>query len=118
MEPPTFAAARATTIATGGRTIVQSTPGNPVGAFYDMWQADLPDWARIHVRSDEAATINPEELARFKRELSPSEFAQEYEATFAVSGEVGHWFTLEEYDRRVDDRFEAIPTPPGLNLET
>jgi hypothetical protein len=89
VEEPTFAAARATTIATGGRTIVQSTPGNPVGAFYDMWMAPMDGWARIHVRSDEASTISPEDLARFKAEMKPEEFAQEYEAVFASAADFG-----------------------------
>lgn len=117
VEAATFAAARATTIATGGRTVVQSTPGNPVGAFYEMWLSDLPDWARIHVRSDEASTIDPADLARFQREMKPAEFAQEYLAEFATSGIAGHWFPVEEYDRRVDDRFTAIEAPEGLAFE-
>ena len=97
VEPATFAAARATTIATGGRTIVQSTPGNPVGTFYDMWQSELPAWARIRVRSDEAATISREELERFRRELSPAEFAQEYEAEFGETVSGVRLWTEEEW---------------------
>lgn len=109
----TFAAARATTIATGGRTIVQSTPGNPVGAFYEMWSAELPAWARIHVRSDEASTISAADLARFKSEMSPEAFAQEYEAEFASAAMFRPgWFPADEFDDRVDPRFEAIKIPP------
>lgn len=111
VEPPTFAAARATTIATGGRTIIQSTPGNPVGAFYDMWTSPMDGWARIHVRSDEASTISADDLARFKREMKPEEFAQEYEAVFASAADFGA--TVFHPDD-VDRAFEAGIGIPSL----
>lgn len=113
VEAATFDAARATTIATGGRTIVQSTPGNPVGRFYEMWESELPAWARLNVPSADAATISPEDLARFKSEMSPEAFAQEYEAEFASAAMFRPgWFPADEFDDRVDPRFEAIKIPP------
>ena len=81
----TFAAARPLTAATNGRTIVQSTPGSPVGAFYEM-ASDPPEaWAFMTVRSDEVATISPDFLARERREMAAELYAQEYEATFGTS---------------------------------
>src|SRR5204863_2997652 len=47
----TFTAARPLTAATGGRLIVQSTPGAPVGPFYELATSPPDDWAFLRVRS-------------------------------------------------------------------
>ncbi len=85
LDPDTFLAARAT-VATGGRTIVQSTPAGPYGPFYDMWVEEDSQRAKFMVRSDEATTIDPAFLARERATLGPEEYAQEYEATFTAAG--------------------------------
>lgn len=82
ISPETFTAARPLTAATGGRLIVQSTPGSPVGPFYDLAKG-LPDgWASFRVRSDEVPTISPEFLELSRREMAADLFAQEYLAEF------------------------------------
>jgi hypothetical protein len=82
----TFTAARPLTAATGGRLIVQSTPGAPVGPFYELAEAVPDGWAYLRVRSDEVPTISPDFLERERREMAPDLYAQEYEATFALGG--------------------------------
>jgi hypothetical protein len=92
----TFTAARPLTAATGGRLIVQSTPGAPVGPFYELAE-DVPDgWAFLKVRSDEVPTISPEFLERERREMAPELYAQEYEATFATGGGFGSLFNIDQ----------------------
>jgi hypothetical protein len=92
----TFTAARPLTAATGGRLIVQSTPGAPVGPFYELAE-NVPDgWAFQKVRSDEVPTISPEFLERERREMAPDLYAQEYEATFALGGIGGSLFSLDQ----------------------
>lgn len=86
IEDETFAAARATTAATGGRTIVQSTPAGPYGSFYDLWQDPDPRWAKFRVRSDEVSTIDPAFLAREKATMTAEMYTQEYEADFTNPG--------------------------------
>lgn len=99
LDEETFLAARAT-VATGGRTIVQSTPAGPFGPFYDLFQEAVPvedsftedgvpipfEFVSFRVRSDEVPTISPEFLARERATLSAEQFAQEYEATFTAAG--------------------------------
>lgn len=86
LDQETFLAARATVAATGGRTIVQSTPEGPFGHFYDLWTATDHDWAKYRVRSDEVTSVDPEFLARERATLTDEEYAQEYEAEFTTPG--------------------------------
>lgn len=86
LEEETFVAARATTAATGGRTIVQSTPMGPYGSFYELWEDESGDWAKFSVRSDEVRSISAEFLERERATMTPEKFAQEYEATFTNPG--------------------------------
>lgn len=86
LDEETFVAARATTAATGGRTIVQSTPMGPFGSFYELWKEDDPKWAKFRVRSDEVRTIDAEFLARERATMTPEKFTQEYEAEFTNPG--------------------------------
>jgi hypothetical protein len=85
LDQDTFLAARATT-ATGGRTVVQSTPAGPFGHFYDLWETTDPTWAHYRVSSEEVGTIDPSFLARERATLSDDEYAQEYQAEFRVPG--------------------------------
>lgn len=86
LEEETFVAARATTAATGGRTIVQSTPMGPFGSFYELWMDPDPRWAKFRVRSDEVDTIDPAFLAREKATMTAEKYTQEYEADFTNPG--------------------------------
>jgi hypothetical protein len=82
----TFVAVRALVAATGGRVIVQSTPGSPVGFFYELATNTPPDWASLVVRSDEASVIDPTFLERERREMAADLYRQEYEAEFGSGG--------------------------------
>lgn len=86
LEEETFVAARATTAATGGRTIVQSTPMGPFGSFYELWQDPDPRWAKYRVRSDEVPTITKDFLDRERATMTPEKYTQEYEADFTNPG--------------------------------
>lgn len=86
IEPETFLAARAMVAATGGRTIVQSTPEGPFGNFYDLWVDNDPRWARFKVRSDEVPTIEPAFLAAERAAMTEEDFLQEYGAQFTNPG--------------------------------
>ena len=100
----TFTAARPLTAATGGRLIVQSTPGAPVGPFYELAEAVPDGWAYLKVRSDQVPTIAADFLDRERREMAPDLYAQEYEATFGsgVVGGVG-LFTPEMIDSMFEE---------------
>jgi hypothetical protein len=86
LDPETFLAARATVAATGGRTIVQSTPISPFGHFFDLFSLPDPGWTKYQVSSEDVSTIAPSFLASEKAKLTDDEYAQEYLGQFASPG--------------------------------
>jgi hypothetical protein len=86
LDPETFLAARATVAATGGRTIVQSTPISPFGHFFDLFDMPDPGWTKYQVSSEDVSTISPAFLASEKMKLTDDEYAQEYLGQFASPG--------------------------------
>lgn len=93
----TFTAARPLTAATGGRLIVQSTPGAPVGPFFEMVTNPPDGWALLRVRSDEVPTISAEFLERERREMTADLYAQEYEAEFSRTS-IGSLFSIDQIE--------------------
>ena len=85
IEPDTFTAARAL-VATGGRQVVQSTPADESGDFYELATGADPSWASYVIRSDEVPTIAKEFLIQMRREMSPDAYATEFECTFGKAG--------------------------------
>lgn len=100
IEAETWTAARAL-VATGGRLVVQSTPGAETGDFYELVQAEDLDVARYTIRSDSVPTIAPEFLEAERRAMSPDAYAAEYECAFAKTG--ASLFSLD----RIESLFPA-----------
>jgi len=100
-----WAAARPLVSATGGRLVCQSTPGMPVGWFWELARAVPPGWAYLKVPSAEAHTIAPEFLERERREMAPELYAQEYEAEFTGGTGGGALFHHEQ--------LAGLILPPG-----
>lgn len=98
IDRETFTAARAL-VATGGRLVVQSTPADESGDFYELLEANDPAWARFTVRSDEVPTISAEFLAGERRAMSPDKYATEYECVFGKAG--ASLFTIERVNSLV-----------------
>jgi len=96
----TWTAARAL-VATGGRTVVQSTPAEEVGQFYELVSDPGPEWARLTVRSDAVPTISPEFLAAERRAMTPDAYAREYECQFGRAGAT--LFSLAQVNRMFDE---------------
>ncbi|MBA3875643.1 MAG: hypothetical protein C0498_01680 [Anaerolinea sp.] len=109
----TWTAARPITSATRGRTIVQSTPGVPVGWFWELTR-DVPEgWHEMRVTSEQAPTVDPEFLAREKARLDPHLYLQEYAGVFASVGSSARWFPEDEYDAKVNKKFGAWGAEEG-----
>jgi hypothetical protein len=85
IEDATFDAARAL-VATGGRLVIQSTPADESGDFWEIVTAEDPAWSRFTVRSDEVPTIDPAFLEGERRGMSPDAYATEYECAFGKAG--------------------------------
>lgn len=114
----TWMAARPMVAATGGRTIIQSTPDGPYGYFYEIASAEDSKWLRMTVRSDEARTIAPETLAEQRATLGKDEYAQEFEAVFTnpglglISPERLTELTLADEGSDVWSRMRSREAPP------
>ena len=85
IDPDTFTAARAL-VATGGQIVVQSTPAQEQGDFWEIATGGAPEWARYMIRSDEVPTISASFLADERRAMTPDAFATEYECQFGRTG--------------------------------
>jgi hypothetical protein len=85
IEEETFTAARAL-VATGGRMVVQSTPADEIGPFYDLVTNTPPSWAQFDVPSASVPTISAEFLESERRSMTPDEYAREYECAFGKAG--------------------------------
>jgi hypothetical protein len=85
IEPETFTAARAL-VATGGQMMVQSTPAEEVGDFFEMVTNPPPNWRLFNVPSESVPTISREFLDSERRAMTPDEFAREYECAFGKAG--------------------------------
>lgn len=97
-----WTAARPMTSATGGRTVVQSTPGVPSGWFYDLTRDTPPSWHSMRVSSPDSGNVSAGFLAAERSRMEPHLYAQEYLAQFASAGSVGRWFSEEIYDRLIN----------------
>jgi hypothetical protein len=103
----TFTAARAL-VATGGRLVVQSTPADEAGDFYELVNDDDPSVARFTVRSDAVPTITPAFLAAERRSMSPDLYAQEYECEFGKAGST--LFSVDRISKLIlDDPTQSTP---------
>jgi phage FluMu gp28-like protein len=106
VDDATWHAARPLVAATGGRLIVQSTPGYAVGWFYDLVDDSPADWAMLRVTSEEAGTIDPGFLERERATMPPELFAMEYGAEFSAPAAAG---TLLFDPTRVEALFVEAP---------
>lgn len=85
IEDETWIAARAL-VATGGRLVVQSTPWDAQGPFFDLVDSGDPAWARFTVPATDVASISEAFLDGQRAALTPEAFAREYECTFTAVG--------------------------------
>ena len=98
IDPETFTAARAL-VATGGRLVVQSTPADETGAFFDLVTDTPQGWASFEVPSASVPSISAEFLASERKSMTADEYAREYECRFGKAG--ASLFNLRQVDSLV-----------------
>jgi hypothetical protein len=74
-------------LATNSRAqlVYLSTPAGKRGTYYETWTNNDPDWRRIHVKLGSCPRITDEFLARERKNLGESRFAEEYGCEFIDS---------------------------------
>jgi hypothetical protein len=68
-----------------GQLVYLSTPKGKRGAFFETWTSNDPDWHRIRVELGSCPRITPEFLARERKNLGESRYAEEYLCEFLDS---------------------------------
>lgn len=69
----------------GWATIIGTPKGK--NAFYHMFEqakANSKDWLALRLRASETGLIDPDELAAMRREMTDSEYEQEFECSFTA----------------------------------
>ena len=82
--------------------------GTPLGKnhFYDTYRAarDNPEWYTMMLKASESGIMDPGELEALKRQMDPSDYAQEFECSFdaALRGAIyGQDMELAEKEGRI-----------------
>lgn len=82
--------------------------GTPKGDNYfkETWDksADNPDWFRMMLKASETNLIDPDELKAAREQMTPEQYAQEYECSFTaaiVGAYYGHEMEAAENEGRI-----------------
>jgi len=113
-----------TVAATGGRVVMLSTPNGVGNFFYDIIDPFEKREEHSYYRLVYHYTINNDEkylkmVEEQKKIMSPSEFAQEYECDFVMSG--SNFFDFNAIEKAIDDRVKdqyrkGSPVVLGVDL--
>lgn len=95
--------------------------GTPKGenTFYDIWEAaqDDPEWFTLRLKASESGILPEEEVEAAKRMLSPEQFEQELECSFAAAV-LGAYWAKEINQAENDGRIGEVPYEPLLPVHT
>lgn len=95
--------------------------GTPKGRndFYERWvkaQAD-PEWFTLMLKASQSGLLNADELAAARLEMTPEQFAQEFECSFD-SAILGAYYGIDVANAEREGRICALPADPALKVHT
>lgn len=95
--------------------------GTPRGrdAFHNLYElaGTTPGWRRLLLRASETGVIPEHELADLRRIMTPEQYAQEFECSFAAAV-VGAYYAREIEEARASGRVCPVPHDPTLPVHT
>ena len=95
--------------------------GTPKGknAFYDLYRRALeaPDWHAALFRASETGILKPSELLAARREMTPEQYAQEFECSFNAAI-VGAYYARLLSDAEREGRLAGAVRMPGGKVHT
>lgn len=107
----------------GGSAWFLGTP-NGKNQFYDIAQTAKakmgegnPDWFFAEFRASDTGLIPSAELERARQNMTPDEYAQEFECSFEASVK-GAIYARELEQARADGRVASVPYDPALPVDT
>ncbi len=91
-----------------GRAVFIGTPQGR-NAFWELYEraGELPDWSRIVVRASESGVIDSAELQAAKREMTPEQYAQEFECSWSAAIR-GAFYGQELADAEREGRITSV----------
>lgn len=95
--------------------------GTPKGrnAFFDMFERARtePDWCRFHLPASETQIIPQGELDAAKREMTPEQYAQEFECSFEAAI-MGAYYGKDMAEAERTGHITDVPYDPLLSVYT
>ena len=95
--------------------------GTPKGrnAFCEVYEKSVtdPEWFSLMLRASETGLIDDDELARWRREMSEDQYAQEFECSFQAAV-VGSYYGRELERAEKDKRITSVPWDPAVQVHT
>ncbi len=95
--------------------------GTPRGqnSFYETWQRALadPDWFTLMLKASETGLIDAGELAAAAKEMTPDQYAQEFECSFQAAV-IGAYYAKEISAAETEKRIASVPWEPAVKVHT
>lgn len=95
--------------------------GTPKGqnSFFDTWQRALadPDWFTLMLKASETGLIDVAELAAAAKEMTPDQYAQEFECSFHAAV-IGAFYAKEINAAEDEKRITSVPWEPSIRVHT
>lgn len=104
--------------ARGWATFIGTPKGRNNGLYRTAMVAkDSPEWFYAELRASETGIIEAQELAHQRGQMTPSQYAQEYECSFeaAIKGAI---YSEQLEALRADRRIGRVPYDPALPVDT
>ena len=95
--------------------------GTPKGrnAFFDVYERSKvePDWFALMLRASETGLLPESELAAARAEMTPEQYAQEFECSFEAAI-MGAYYGREMAEAEMAGRITAVTYEPKLDVHT
>lgn len=95
--------------------------GTPKGhnSFHELWTkaVDADDWLAIRLRASETGILPAEELEAARRDMSPDQYAQEFECSFEAAIPGAYYGKLMDAAER-ENRITRVPYDPSAEVWT
>lgn len=95
--------------------------GTPKGrnAFWELYDRATkdPEWFVMLLKASETGLIEPDELARWRKEMTEDQYEQEFECSFQAAV-VGAYYGREMQRAEEEGRITRVPWEPSLPVHT
>ena len=103
-----------------GRALFIGTPAGTENLLFAMWEragGTDAEWSRFRFRASETGYVTPDELAAAARDMSPEEYAQEFECSFAAAIRGAYYAALLD-QAEAEGRITELAHDPALPVQT